>query len=117
MKLMRNKKNLLTLAIDLWAFLFTLTRSTIGSFTAILLGFFLATMLSTLLGQTGDWGLLSSSLLVATLEVLSRILYTNKNTSQIYQRSSRSGGLIIFFNNVKIGLMYGLFVEAFKLGS
>jgi len=114
---MRDKKGLLVLLLESWAFLFTLTRSTIGSFTAILLGFFLATMLSTLLGQTGDWGLLSSSLLVATIELLSRVLYTNKNTTQMSQNPSNSRGLIIFFNNVKIGLMYGLFVEAFKLGS
>ena len=36
--------------------------------------------LSTILGQTGDWGILSSGLIAATIETLSRTVYgTKKN--------------------------------------
>jgi hypothetical protein len=50
------------------------------NFIAILLGFFLAINLSTILGQTGDWGILSSGLIAATIETLSRTVYgTKKN--------------------------------------
>jgi hypothetical protein len=50
------------------------------NFIAILLGFFLAINLSTILGQTGDWGILSSGLIAATIETLSRTFYgTKKN--------------------------------------
>nr|ASO75891.1 hypothetical protein [Storeatula sp. CCMP1868] len=48
------------------------------TFTSILIGFFLAIILSTLLGQTGDWGVLSSGILVALLETISKIIYTKK---------------------------------------
>jgi len=48
------------------------------NFIAILLGFFLAINLSTILGQTGDWGVLSSGLLAASIETVSRIAYRTK---------------------------------------
>ena len=48
------------------------------NFIAILLGFFLAINLSTILGQSGDWGLLSAGLITSVLEIASRILYKIK---------------------------------------
>ena len=48
------------------------------NFTAILLGFFLAINLSTILGQSGDWGVLSAGLITAVLETISKILYRTK---------------------------------------
>jgi hypothetical protein len=48
------------------------------NFIAILLGFFLAINLSTILGQSGDWGILSAGILTAVLEIISRILYNTK---------------------------------------
>jgi ABC-type nitrate/sulfonate/bicarbonate transport system permease component len=52
--------------------------STFVSFIGILLGFFLANVLATMLGQTGDWGVLSSGILVAFIESTNRIVYNNK---------------------------------------
>ncbi len=52
--------------------------STFASFLAILLGFFSANTLSTVLGQTGDWGILSSGILVALVESVNKIAYANK---------------------------------------
>ena len=48
------------------------------NFIAILLGFFLAINLSTILGQSGDWGVLSAGLITAVLETISKILYKTK---------------------------------------
>jgi len=48
------------------------------NFIAILLGVFLAINLSTILGQSGDWGVLSAGLITAVLEATSRILYKTK---------------------------------------
>ena len=48
------------------------------NFIAILLGFFLAINLSTILGQTGDWGVLSSGLFAAAVETVSRVVYKTK---------------------------------------
>ena len=45
---------------------------------AILLGFFLAINLSTILGQSGDWGVLSAGVITAALETISKILYKTK---------------------------------------
>ena len=58
--------------------LYTITIVIITNFAAILLGFFLAINLSTILGQTGDWGILSSGLLTAALEIVSKIMYKGK---------------------------------------
>lgn len=92
--------------------------STFISFVGILFGFFIANTLATILGQTGDWGILSSGILVAFMESTNRIIYNNKKKfndenakyRKIYQ-------VLLFINNVKIGMIYGFFVEAFKLGS
>jgi hypothetical protein len=75
-------------------------------------------VLATILGQTGDWGILSSGILVAFIESTNRIIYNNKkkfNTKNLEYK--RLYYVLSFINNVKIGLIYGFFVEAFKLGS
>jgi hypothetical protein len=92
--------------------------ATFISFVGILFGFFLANALATMVGQTGDWGILSAGILVAFIESTNRIIsnnkkiFTNKDTN--YKKMYHS---LIFINNVKIGMTYGFFVEAFKLGS
>jgi len=57
--------------------------STFASFLTILLGFFSANTLSTILGQTGDWGILSSGILVALIESINRIVYNHKKKWKI----------------------------------
>ena len=58
--------------------------SIILNFTVILLGFFLSINLSTILGQTGDWGILSSGLLTASVEIFSRFFYQAKKKLPCY---------------------------------
>ena len=48
------------------------------NFTSILIGFFLAINISTILGQTGDWSILASGILTGFLECINNILYSNK---------------------------------------
>ena len=85
------------------------------TFLSILTGFFSSVALSTVLGQTGDWAILSSALLSALIEVISKIFYSSKNLNRsVY---GYRVNLLSFINNLKIGLVYGFFVEAFKLGS
>ena len=92
--------------------------ATFISFVGILFGFFLANALATMLGQTGDWGILSAGILVAFTESTNRIIYNNKksftNKNNTYKKMYH---VLVFINNVKIGMIYGFFVEAFKLGS
>jgi membrane protein YdbS with pleckstrin-like domain len=90
------------------------------NFTLILFGSFIAINLSTILGQAGDWGMLASGLITALVEIISRVIYkTKRKISLIYKdrKTERIKKFINLFNNVKIGLLYGFFVEAFKLGS
>nr|YP_009293671.1 hypothetical protein Rhodyp_075 [Rhodymenia pseudopalmata]AOM64353.1 hypothetical protein Rhodyp_075 [Rhodymenia pseudopalmata] len=75
---------------------------------SLYLGFFISTILSTITAQTGDWNIIASSIIVTANEVLSRFIY-NRNNSKSW--------IINAINSVKIGIIYGLFVDAFKLGS
>ncbi|KAL0664210.1 hypothetical protein Bca4012_101048 [Brassica carinata] len=60
----------------------------------LLLGFYTANALATILGQTGDWDVLVAGIVVAAIE-----------------------GIVVFMNFWKAGVCLGLFVDAFKLGS
>lgn len=80
----------------------------------ILLGFFIATALSTIPGQTGDWGVIAASILVTYYEIINYTIYSDSYRLRSYiQRSI----LLSNINTIKIGIIYGLFVDAFKLGS
>lgn len=78
----------------------------------MLLGFFISTALSTISGQTGDWGIIAAAIIVTFYEVISKMIYP---INQIIHPNE----LIVKkqINNIKIGILYGLFVDAFKLGS
>lgn len=82
----------------------------------ILLGFFAATALSTIPAQTGDWGIVAAAIIVTNQEIISKIIYQYKNL-----KYSKNNSILTTFlrycNNIKIGIIYGLFVDAFKLGS
>jgi hypothetical protein len=82
---------------------------------SLLAGNFLATILSTVAGQNADLDVLASLLLVAFAEVVSWLVYRSdrRRIPAINQRVL----LLEILNGTKLGLMYGLFVEAFKLGS
>nr|YP_009294469.1 hypothetical protein Aspa_073 [Asparagopsis taxiformis]AOM65952.1 hypothetical protein Aspa_073 [Asparagopsis taxiformis] len=73
-----------------------------------LLGFFIATTLSTIPAQTDDWGVIAASIIVSIIEITSKIIYQNFKYHSINLSN---------FNYIKIGIIYGLFVDAFKLGS
>nr|YP_010335757.1 hypothetical protein MW631_pgp145 [Chroothece richteriana]UNJ14163.1 hypothetical protein [Chroothece richteriana] len=74
----------------------------------LLIGFFIATILTTIVGQTGDWGILAGAISVTYLELLSQ---------WIYSRDLEKKQFLMHLNSVRIGIIYGMFVDAFKLGS
>ena len=74
----------------------------------LLLGFFTATVLSTMPAQTGDSGIVASSIIITFNEILSRKIYNQESHNLIFWN---------IINYIKIGIIYGLFVDAFKLGS
>nr|YP_009297232.1 hypothetical protein Psor_100 [Porphyridium sordidum]AOM66575.1 hypothetical protein Psor_100 [Porphyridium sordidum] len=82
---------------------------------ALLLGFFFANALATLPGQTGEWGIVVSGLLVAITEIISKIVYTiDISAANLNKRRFLFFSLL---NNIKLGIIYGFFVDSFKLGS
>lgn len=77
----------------------------------LLLGFYSANALATVLGQTGDWDVLAAGLMVAVIEGIGYVLYRKPPVGQTV--------LYVFkmINYWKAGFSFGLFVDAFKLGS
>ncbi|KAF3890349.1 MULTISPECIES: DUF565 domain-containing protein [Nostocales] len=75
-----------------------------------LFGFFLGSAISTTAGQTAEWDIVIAAFLVMLTEVGSRIFYGR--TVQ-----ERRALWVEALNILKIGLIYSLFLEAFKLGS
>jgi len=77
---------------------------------SFLFGFFLGTALSTIAGQRAEQDILVAAILVMGIEVLNRLIYGSK----LWSQDNLWRDVI---NGLKIGLVYSLFVEAFKLGS
>lgn len=89
-------------------------RRTSIQLLSLLGGFFLASAISTTAGQTAWWDLQIAAILLLVCEVISAIAYRRLFTPE---RPPEQVLLISSLNFLKIGLIYGLFVEAFKLGS
>jgi hypothetical protein len=77
-------------------------------------GFFTSSLIDTSLGEFSEWAVVGSSLLVATIESFNSLYYASYQTL----KPTTSVGLVFnFLNFFKIGIIYGLIVDAFKLGS
>ena len=83
----------------------------------ILLGFFISTALSTIPAQTGDWGIIAAAIIVTNQEIISKIIYQKHQTTDFKNKSLIKNTWLKYCNSIKIGILYGLFVDAFKLGS
>ncbi|GLT95570.1 hypothetical protein SLE2022_132460 [Rubroshorea leprosula] len=78
----------------------------------LLLGFYTANALATILGQTGDWDVLVAGVVVAAIEGIGMLMYRKPPAL-----STRMQSFITMMNYWKAGVCLGLFVDAFKLGS
>ncbi|GFQ03978.1 ycf20-like protein [Phtheirospermum japonicum] len=76
---------------------------------SFLVGFYCATAFATMIGQTGDWDVLSAALAVAVVEGIGALMYRASFTLVDDLRN-----LIIVFNYWKAGLSLGLFLDSFK---
>lgn len=77
---------------------------------ALLFGNFMANAVSSITGQQGDLDVLCSLISLLIVEIFNWLAYGSRN------KITRSLGIDIL-NLFKIGFTYGLFLEAFKLGS
>lgn len=80
----------------------------------LLLGFYTANALATILGQTGDWDVLVAGIVVAAIEGIGMLMYKKPSSSMF---SGKFQSFVVFMNFWKAGVCLGLFVDAFKLGS
>jgi uncharacterized membrane protein YoaK (UPF0700 family) len=76
---------------------------------SFLLGFFLGTAVSTTAGQRANLDIYVAAIIAVVVEVISRLYYRRRTSNDSFWLES--------LNILKIGLTYGLFIEAFKLGS
>lgn len=76
----------------------------------VLFGFFLGGAISLSAGQRGVSDILAAGVIVAFTEVVDRIYYSRN-------RQARRPLWVELLNALKIGVIYSLFVDAFKLGS
>lgn len=74
-----------------------------------LVGFYCATAFATVIGQTGDWDILSAAVAVAVVEGIGALMY--KGSVPLLDKIRNS---IVMFNYWKAGLTLGLFLDSFK---
>jgi uncharacterized membrane protein YoaK (UPF0700 family) len=72
-------------------------------------GFFIGAAVSTTAGQDAQWDVVCAALVLLATELTNRWVYRHRRPDQII------GTEVI--NTFKIGVVYSLFLEAFKLGS
>jgi hypothetical protein len=88
----------------------------------LLFGNFLASAIATTTGQiTNPDTIVSVTLLIVT-ELISWLVYSQSNNNLRRDEDNAIEPaprplLLVILNSLKLGLIYGLFVEAFKLGS
>ncbi|MEM9510498.1 MAG: DUF565 domain-containing protein [Cyanobacteria bacterium P01_E01_bin.35] len=87
------------------------------SLISILLGFFMGSAIVTTAGQRAVWDIPAAAILFAFTELISKIVYARRDHQPENSLPKRRSLYIDVLNLFKIGLIYSLFLEAFKLGS
>lgn len=90
----------------------------IYKFLGFFSGFLVSSIIDTTLGELNEWAIVGAALVVASLETTSKFFYTlvSRARNGIMTRSYLVN-LMVILNSIKVGIIYGLIVDAFKLGS
>jgi hypothetical protein len=81
-------------------------------------GFLLSNIIDTTLGEFNEWAIVGAALVVASLELISKFFYfMSYKIKKSFTENFYILKLLKVLNNLKIGIIYGLIVDAFKLGS
>lgn len=83
---------------------------------SLLFGYFFGISIAAVAGQAAEQDISISAVLVVVAELISRFVY-GRRWRQPEQPDQRLPLLVESLNALKIGAMYSLCVEAFKLGS
>jgi hypothetical protein len=87
---------------------------------SLLFGNFLASAIATSTGQRATLDVYIAFILLTVTESISWLVYASGFGRRNEDRNPLFGQrpiLVAILNNLKLGLIYGLFIEAFKLGS
>lgn len=86
-------------------------------FISLLLGFFLASVISTSTGARSELDIVAAALVALFVEIINRFVYSPKRRILDDGSIAPRRVTIEMLNSLKLGITYGLFLEAFKLGS
>jgi len=84
---------------------------------SLLLGFFLASVISTSTGAKSELDIIAAAITVMVVEIINRFVYSPQRRLQADGSVAPRRLTIEMLNSLKLGVTYGLFLEAFKLGS
>ena len=97
--------------------LFTNPWRTIAlSLIGLLSGFLIGSAITTATGQKASWDILAAGIVLVFTELASKFVYSHDRQARA-DPSLRTNLILDLLNLVKIGVIYSLFLEAFKLGS
>lgn len=84
---------------------------------ALLGGFFLASVISTISGAKSEQDVVAAAITLLFVEIINLFNYGSRRL--VADDGSQAPRLLTIeiLNSIKIGIVYGLFLEAFKLGS
>ncbi len=84
------------------------------SIISVLMGFFMASAIVSSAGQDSVWDTTGAGVVIVFVELLSKWIYGHNKRPSV---TIRSPIFMDVANKFKIGLTYGLFLEAFKMNS
>jgi Protein of unknown function (DUF565) len=84
---------------------------------SLLLGFFLASVISTVSGAKSEQDIVTAGVVVLIVELTNRYVYSRNRVTSVDASLAPRLLTTEILNSIKLGLVYGLFLEAFKLGS
>jgi len=88
------------------------------SVLAFLIGFFFSSVFDTTIAEFQEWSIVGAALIVASFELINKIFYFVKSKNLLsLDKNYYIIKLLDLMNYLKVGLIYGLIVDSFKLGS
>lgn len=85
---------------------------------AFLIGFFFSSVFDTTIAEFQEWSVVGAALIVASFEMISKIFYFVRSKKLLsLSNNYYIINLLSLINSLKVGLIYGLIVDSFKLGS
>lgn len=89
----------------------------LAKFIAFFGGFLLSSILDTTISEFQEWNIVGAALIVASIEAISNLFYSLTKQKSFLANTLITNKNLALVNYIKLGLIYGLIVDAFKLGS